>query len=327
MLRLAGKRLLGAVPLLLGVCTLTFLLVEAAPGSPIDVLVGDRPVSPEVRRHIEAAYGLDRPPLARYGAWIANAATGDLGWSISQGRPVAVVLAGSLPATLLLAAAALLIQLALGLLIGALHTVRPGSPLDHALGFATLGFASAPAFWLGLMAILLFAYAIPLFPPSSLHAVGAQALPAASYAADALRHVLLPAMVLGLGAAGVVSRFVRAGLLRTLEGDFVRAARARGGSRFRVLRVHALRASAGPVITIAGLSLPLLVSGSLPVEVVFGWPGMGRATYQAILSADLPVALAAVLLATVVVVFGNLLADLALAWADPRVRMGAGGGR
>jgi peptide/nickel transport system permease protein len=170
------------------------------------------------------------------------------------------------------------------------------------------------------MAILVFSVRLAWFPASSTHSVGAADLGRAAYIRDALWHAALPAGVLGLGSAAVIARYVRAGLLDNLGEGFVRAARARGGSRRRVVLAHALRASASPIVTLAGVQLPLLVSGALVIEVVFGWPGMGRVTYEAILAHDVAVALAAVLLATVVVVAGNLAADVAVAALDPRVR-------
>jgi peptide/nickel transport system permease protein len=316
------RRLLSGVPLVCGVLTLTFLLVEAAPGRPTDLLLGDGPVPPELRTRIEAAYGLDQPAYARYASWIGSALSGDLGWSISRGRNVTSVLADALPPTIGLAAAALAIQLLLGVLLGALHVLRPGSALDHGLGLAGLLLASVPTFWLGLMAILLCAVAVPIFPPSSAHSIGAEAWSLPARAGDALWHVALPALVLGVGSAAIIARFVRAGLVQALGADFVRAARARGASKARLLMVHALKAAAGPVITLAGLQLPVLVSGAVVVEVVFGWPGMGRVTYDAVMAQDLPVVLAAVLLATILVIAGSLLADLGLALVDPRLRLG-----
>ena len=320
MLGLIGRRLLSGIPLILGVVTLTFVLVEAAPGRPADLLLGDGPVTPELRARVEAAYGLDRPAPLRYLSWIGNAMRGDLGWSLSRGRTVTSVFADALPPTIALAAAALAIQLLLGILIGALHVVRPGGWVDHALGAAGLVLVSVPTFWLGLMSILLLAVAVPIFPPSSAHSVGSAAWSFPARAADLLWHLALPALVLGAGSAAIVARFLRAGLVTALNEGFVLAARARGASHRRVLFAHALPAAAGPVITLAGLQLPLLVSGSLVVEVVFGWPGMGRVTYDAVMAADLPVVLAAVLLATVLVIAGSLLADVGLALVDPRLR-------
>ena len=322
MLGLVARRLVSAVPLVAGVLTLTFLLVEAAPGRPADLLLGDGPVPREMRARIEAAYGLDQPAYARYASWIGHTLRGDLGWSLSRGRKVRSVFADSLPQTIGLAAGALAIQLLLGVVLGALHVVRPGGAVDHGLGFAGLVLASVPTFWLGLMAILLFAVAIPIFPPSSAHSIGADALSLPARAADALWHAALPSLVLGLGSAAIIARFVRASLVQALGEGFVRAARARGASRTRLLLVHALPAAAGPVITLAGLQLPALVSGALVVEVVFGWPGMGRVTYDAVMAQDLPVVLAAVFLATLLVIAGNLLAALGLALVDPRMRVG-----
>jgi peptide/nickel transport system permease protein len=322
MLGLIARRLLSAVPLVAGVLTLTFLLLEAAPGRPVDLLLGDGPVPPEMRARIEAAYGLDQPAYARYASWIGHTLRGDLGWSLSRGRKVRSVLADALPQTIRLAAGGLAIQLLLGVVLGALHVVRPGGFVDHALGLTGLVVASVPTFWLGLMAILLFAVAIPIFPPSSAHSIGADAMSLPARAADALWHAALPSLVLGLGSAAIVARFVRAGLMQALGEGFIRAARARGATRARLLIAHALPAAAGPVITLAGLQLPVLVSGALVVEVVFGWPGMGRVTYDAVMAQDLPVVLAAVLLATILVIAGNLLADLGLALVDPRLRLG-----
>jgi peptide/nickel transport system permease protein len=325
-LGLIARRLLSAVPLVAGVLTLTFLLVEAAPGRPSDLLLGDGPVPPELRARVEAAYGLDRPAPARYASWVGNALRGDLGWSLSRGRPVTSVFATALPHTVGLAAVALSIQLVLGVVLGALHVVRPGGAVDHGLGIFELLLASVPGFWLGLMAILLFAVAIPLFPPSSAHSIGAEGLSVPKQLLDALWHVALPALVLGLGAGAVVARFVRAGLSRSMGEGFVLAARARGASRARLLWVHALPAAAGPVVTLAGLQLPVLVSGAVVIEVVFGWPGMGRVTYDAVMAQDFPVVLASVLLATVLVIAGNLLSDLGLFLVDPRRRMGRAAG-
>jgi peptide/nickel transport system permease protein len=321
MLGLVARRLVSALPLIAGVLTLTFLLVEAAPGRPADLLLGDGPVSPELRARVEAAYGLDRPAYARYASWIGSALRGDLGWSISRGRKVTSVLADALPSTIGLAAAALAIQLLAGMLLGALHVVRPGGPLDHGIGAAGLVLASVPTFWLGLMAILLLAVAVPIFPPSSAHSIGAETWSLPARAADLAWHAALPAIVLGVGSAAIVARFVRAGLVAALGEGFARAARARGVSRARLLALHALPAAAGPVITLAGLQLPVLVSGALVVEVVFGWPGMGRVTYDAVMAQDLPVVLAAVLLSTILVIAGNLLADVGLALVDPRLRI------
>jgi len=314
------RRAVAGALLAAAVLTLTFVLVEAAPGSPADLIAGERPLSPEVRARLDAAYGLDRPPLSRYAVWLLGAARGDLGWSISRGRPVTAVLSAALPPTLLLSGLALSIQLGLGLALAVLHVVRPRGAFDHAAGVFGLSLASIPTFWLALMAILALSYRVPLFPPSSSRSIGSEGWPLAVRALDALWHAALPAAVLGVGAAAAFARYVRAGLLRALGEGFVRAARARGASSRALVTRHALRATLPPMVTLAGVSLPALVSGSLVVEVVFGWPGMGRLAYDAVIARDVPVVLATVLVGTALVVVGSLAADLGLAWADPRAR-------
>jgi peptide/nickel transport system permease protein len=326
MTRLLVRRILAAVPLVLGVLTLVFVLVETAPGDPSAVLLGDRPVPPEVRARIVAAYGLDRPPVERYLRWLGSVALrGELGWSISRGRPVTRVLAGALPATLLLSGAALLFHLAAGVALGLATARWRGRWPDRALGAASLALYSMPAFWVGLMAILSLSLALGWFPPGATHSVGAETWPLPRRAADLAWHLALPAAILGMTSAAALGRFIRSGVLAALGEEFVRAARARGAGGGRVLFGHALRNALLPAITLAGLSLPVLVSGSLVTEVVFSWPGMGRVAYEAILARDVPVVLAATLLSSLLVVAGNLAADVALVVADPRIRAGRRG--
>ncbi len=316
------RRLAGAIPVLVAVLTLTFFLLESAPGSPADLMLGDRPVPPEVRQRIEAAYGLDRPPVERYLRWMtAIALHGEWGWSLSRSRPVAQVLASTVPATLLLAGTALLIHLVAGMGIGVLTAWRRGRLLDRTLSAATLALYAMPTFWLALMAILALSYWIPLFPPSSLRSAGSETWTLPWRMLDLAWHVALPASVLGLASAAALGRFLRAGMLRALGESYIPAAQARGAGRARVILVHALRNGLLPVINLLGLSLPILVSGSLVTEVVFAWPGMGRASYEAILAKDVPLVLASTLLASVLVIIGSLAADLALAAADPRIRL------
>jgi peptide/nickel transport system permease protein len=323
-LRFTLRRLAVAIPLALGVLTLVFVLMETAPGDPVDQLLGERPVPPEVRERIERAYGLDRPPVERYVRWLtALGLRGELGWSHSRQRPVAELLAEALPPTLTLAGVALLLQLAAGILLGIVSAARQGRWPDRLLTVGSLTLYAMPTFWLGLMAILGLSYILPLFPASSMQSVGATEWPFWLRVADRLWHLALPAAVLGLASAAAMTRFVRAGLLETMGQEFVRAARARGIGGGRVMFVHALRNALLPVINLLGLSLPVLFSGSLVTEVVFAWPGMGRLTFEAIRAQDLSVVMASTLLATLMVILGNLAADLAMAAADPRIRLAA----
>jgi peptide/nickel transport system permease protein len=316
------RRLALVLPLALGVATLVFVLMEASPGDPVDLLLGERPVPLEVRERIERAYGFDQPPMVRYGHWMsALFLEGELGWSHSRSRPVAGLLADALPATLVLAGAALILHLFVGVTLGVVSASRRGSWPDRALTVGSLLLYAMPTFWLGLMAVLALSYFVPLFPASSMQSVGAEEWSFLHRLADRAWHLILPACVLGLGSAAAMLRFVRAGLLETLGREFVRAARARGLADRRVMLGHALRNSLLPVINLVGLALPALISGSLIVEVVFAWPGMGRLTYDAIRAQDVPVVLATTLLATLLVVLGSLTADMLMAAVDPRIRL------
>ncbi len=322
------RRLVLAVPLALGAATLVFVLMETAPGNAADLFLGNHPVPPEVRERIEEVYGLDRPPLERYLRWLeALVLRGELGWSHSRGRPVTQAILEALPATVTLAGAALLLHLLAGVVLGSLAAAKRGRWIDKSLTVASLTVYALPTFWVGLMAVLALSYFLPLFPASSMQSVGATEWPWLQRLADRIWHLLLPAAVLGLASAAAMIRFVRAGLLQNLGRTFVRAARARGLGGKRVLFAHALRNALIPLVNLVGLSLPVLLSGSLVTEVVFAWPGMGRLTYDAIRAQDFPVVLATTLLATLIVVLGNLAADLVMALVDPRIRLSAVGNR
>jgi peptide/nickel transport system permease protein len=314
-----ARRAAIALPLLFAVAVAVFVLADAAPGSPLDRLLGDRPIPPEIRERLEAAWGTDRPVLERCFRWIGGAAFhGDLGWSTSRGAAVSRILGEGLPPTLLLGLAALCVQLAVGLGSGIASSFRPGRWLDRLLGSGTLILYAIPTFWLGVMAILVFAIDLGLFPAASSRSIGSESWPLASRAWDRIWHLSLPALVLGFGSAAGLARHVRAAMVRAVSEPFCRAARARGATTRRVLLLHAFREAIPPALAIAGLSLPFLVSGSLVVEVVFGWPGMGRIAYEAVRAEDLP------LVAACAVVAANFLADVGLMAADPRIRAGTG---
>jgi len=327
LLRFALRRMATAIPLALGVVTLIFILMETAPGNPADLMLGDNPVPTEVRERIERVYGFDRPASERYVRWLgALVLRGELGWSHSRSRPVAELIGDALPPTMLLAGAALILHLVVGILLGVIAAARHDRWEDRTLTIGSVVLYSMPTFWVGLMAVLALSYFAPLFPASSMESVNAADWSLGRRLLDRAWHLILPATVLGLASAAAMTRFMRAGMLEALGQEFVRAARARGLARRRVLFVHALRHALLPVINLAGMSMPVLVSGSLVIEVVFAWPGMGRLTYDAIHAQDFSVVLAATLLAALTVVAGNLGADLAMAFADPRVRLESGGG-
>ncbi|MEE9562597.1 MAG: ABC transporter permease [Thermoanaerobaculia bacterium] len=314
------RRLVASLLLVVVVLTLTFFLIHLAPGDPSNLLLDPR-VSRQHQEALNRLYGLDRPLLVQYGSWLrASLLEGNWGVSFVHRRPVTAVIADHLPQTLLLSATALVIQFGVGILLGVGAARNAGSRRDHLIRLGALSLYSLPLFWLGLMALLLLSFIWPIFPSGHMSSVGADQLPAWQRLLDLLHHLALPALVLGLASAGAITRFTRNSLLEVIDEDFVRTARAKGVDEGRVFWSHALRNSLAPIIQLLGLSLPFLLSGSLVTEVVFSWPGLGRLTYDSILSRDYPVILASTALAATLVVAGSFLADLLHAAADPRVR-------
>ncbi len=319
MKRMVLRRMLALVPLVWLVATLTFVVVQAAPGSYADTIDNPR-LSPETRELISARYGLDRPPLEQYLSWLGAVATGDLGTSFMYKQPVSTVLARALPPTLLLAGAALLFDLVLGLVLAVAAARRPYGWVDRITSILSLGLYGIPSFWLAGLFILVFSLLLGWFPASHMHSVDAARLSGLPRLADLLRHLVLPAVCLGLVGAAGTARYLRATLLDVRSSRFMLAARARGIPERRLLWVHALRPALLPVVTLLGLSLPILVSGSVVIETIFSWPGMGQVAYNAARARDIPLILGATLIGATAVILGNLIADVLYAVVDPRTR-------
>jgi peptide/nickel transport system permease protein len=317
---IAGRLLQGAL-VVLGVVTIVFVLLHAAPGDPLTVLSEAPQISPETLARVRETYGLDRPLAEQYVRYLGRLARGDLGVSLTQHRPVSDALAGAIPNTLLLAVAALLVDFGLGITVGVAQGRRGGSRADHALSAVTVTLFATPVFVLGLLLLGIFGEALRWFPlGGSIDPVRHAALALPGRVADRLHHLVLPALSLGLVAAAYTARHQRSAMLEVVHQDFIRAARARGLRERAVLFRHALRNALTPTLTLAGLALPVLLSGSVLVETVFGWPGMGRLAADAIARRDYPLVTAAAILAAVLVVLGNLMADLAARALDPRLR-------
>jgi peptide/nickel transport system permease protein len=319
-LRFVLRRLAASFLLLYLVLTATFFLVHLAPGSPSILLAEDQRLPVEQRENLKRIYGLDRPLPVQYARWLTATARGDWGTSFTYQRPVTSVVLDAVPATLLLAFAGLLVEQAVGLVFGIMAARRPGSAADHLIRVISLLLFSQPAFWLALMAILLFSLVWPVLPASHMYSVGAEDLGRGARFLDLLRHLILPTLVIGLTQSGSVIRYVRASVLDVLGQEYIRAARAKGISERRVVWVHALRNALPPLIQVMALSLGSLLSGILIAEVVFSWPGIGRLTFEAILSRDYPMVLATTAFGAVMVLLANLMADVLHALADPRVR-------
>ncbi len=322
MLGYVARRLGFAVVSVVAVVCITFLLVHAAPGAPMLGAADRMLVSPEIIARQRALFGLDRPLPQQFVRYAANLAHGELGESFVLHRPVAAVIGEALPHTLLLGSAALLLALGVGLAVGILQAARRRSLTDTLLGVVTLTLYSTPVFWLGLLLLLVFGEGLHWLPIGGMTDPAVHdLLPPAGRALDVARHLVLPAATLGLVQAAAFARFQRSALIESLGAEFVRAARARGLPERAVLLRHALRTALAPTLTLAGLAVPYFLAGSVLVESIFGWPGLGRVAYDAIFARDYNVILGSALVAGALVALGNLLADVAVAVADPRVRL------
>lgn len=313
------RRFVAGLCILWAVASLTFFLASLAPGD-IATQLADPRLSPAARARLRQYYGLDRPLLQRYSSWLQATLQGDFGDSFLYRRPVTQVLSESLPHTALLAGVGIALEFALGISLGLIQARRPHGLLDRTLTSLSLTAYALPSFLLAALLLWLFAYTLPVFPPS--HMTGTLP-PAASpwlRLQDRLAHLALPAMTIGLTSCGAVARYLRGTLLEQNQQTYILAALARGASSQRVLFVHALPNALLPLITLVGLSLPFLVSGSLLVEVIFSWPGIGKVFYSAVTARDIPLIQASTLLVTAAVILGNWLADVTYSLADPRVR-------
>jgi peptide/nickel transport system permease protein len=317
----AGRVAQAAIVVFL-VTTVTFVLVHLAPGDPIAAAL-DRPgVSEAIREQWRESFGLNRPIGEQYLRWMGNAVRGELGWSFSFRRPVRDVIAEALPRTVLLVGLAFVLSFALGIVVAVLQTERPGGQRDRWLGRILLLLYSVPDFWLALVVLLIFAYRVPIFPPSGIvDPVLHDYMSSSGRLLDRLRHLVLPVTTLTLLATAAISRHQRSALFEVMPSDWMRTAIAKGVSHRQAVRRHALRNALLPSITLAGLYLPALAAGALFVEKVYSWPGMGLLAANAIVTRDYPLITAAVLVISVAVALGALLADVAAAAADPRIRV------
>ncbi|HSS49053.1 MAG TPA: ABC transporter permease [Thermoanaerobaculia bacterium] len=313
------RRLAASLLLLLLVVSFLFFLVRHVPGDPANS--ESSRLTAAQRHQLQVLYGLDRPLGTQYRDWISSVILRfDWGTSLSQQRPVSAALLDALPATSLLATAGLAVEYTLALLLGIAAARRPGSGLDHAIRIGGLLFFALPIFWLSLMAVLLFSHVWPVLPSSHMVSVDADTLSPMGRYLDVGRHLVLPALVMGFGVGGGTARYVRSRMIEVLGQDYIRTARAKGLSERRVLWVHALRNAAVPIVQVFAVTLPLVFSGALLIEVVFSWPGLGLLTFNAILTRDYPLILGSTTFSATLVILGNFAADLLHFWLDPRVR-------
>ncbi|MFP4614104.1 MAG: ABC transporter permease [Spirochaetaceae bacterium] len=332
MLRYFLKRILIAVPTLVGVSILVFLLVHIVPGDPIDVMLGPR-ATEETRQTLEARLGLDQPLPVRYWNWATDVARGDWGRSIRSREPVMDQILRRLPATLELSVTALVIAFVIGIVFGVTAARRRNTAVDHAaVGFSLVG-VSVPVFWLGLMLMFLFSVVLGWLPVSGRIMSGARiARVTGFYLIDtllggsprlfvnALRHLILPAASLATISFALITRITRSSMLDVLHEDYIRTARAKGLSARSVVYKHALKNAMIPVVTVTGLQLGMLIGGSILTETVFSWPGIGRLVIQAINNRDYPMVQGVVLFISGAFIVINIVVDAIYAILDPRIR-------
>ncbi len=321
MLKYIGRKLLLAIPLIWGVITLIFLLLQFSPGDATDRFFTPE-TPPEVRQMIEVKWGLDQPIHVQYVRMMGNMLTGDFGRSIAQERPVFDIIGEALPNTLILSLVTIVLIFGVGVLLGTIQAVRQYSIVDNVITVVSLFFYSMPGFWLALMLVLFFSLKLGLLPAAGMmDAVEYDYMTRGEQILDRLKHLLLPGVALGIAFSAGVARYMRSSMLEVIHQDYIRTARAKGLPERTVIYKHALRNSLLPIVTLMGLQLRFLFSGSVLIEIIFAWPGMGRVIVTAIFSQDTPLIIACFFVYTILTVAGNLLADLTYSIVDPRIRL------
>ena len=321
------------IPTFFGVTLLTFAMIRLIPGDPILLLAGERGVSPERYAELRHQYGFDQPVLIQYGTYIADVLQGDLGRSLVTKRPVLTEFMTLFPATLELSICAMLFAVIVGLPVGILAGVRRGSVWDHSvMGLSLTGY-SMPIFWWGLLLIILFSVNLGWTPVSGRISLLYYFEPVTGFMLidsllsgqegafrSALRHLILPAVVLGTIPLAVIARMTRSSMLEVLGEDYIRTARAKGLSPARVIGLHALRNALVPVVTVIGLQTGVLLAGAILTETIFAWPGIGKWLVESIYRRDYPALQGGILLVAVIIMLVNLAVDLLYGLINPRIR-------
>jgi peptide/nickel transport system permease protein len=312
------RRLIYAIPTLLGISVIVFLLTRLSPGDPVRLYTfGALNVTEEDIQALREHYGLNKPLYEQYGSWLLQVLQGDFGKSLQYNRPALPLLLERLPATLQLAFAALALQLAVGVPLGVIAALKRGTWIDNVIRvFGVVGHA-VPTFWLGLLMIIVFAVILRLMPSQGVLTVGHDVWDIG----DRIKHIIMPAFVLALAGIANYSRYLRTETLDVINQDYVRTAHAKGLPERTVVYVHALRNALIPMVTALGGLLAALVSGALVVEQIFTWPGVGQFTYAAARSKDYPVIMAGVMVASALLVLSYLLRDIMYAVVDPRIKV------
>ncbi|HHY11217.1 MAG TPA: ABC transporter permease [Firmicutes bacterium] len=321
MRRYLTRRFLLMIPMLFGVTMISFLIMNLAPGDPtsfyVDPLVGQN--DPEMLAIVRKSLGLDKPLPVRYALWLGKTIKGDLGFSFISRRPVMDEIRSRIGNTLLLASVSMVISLVVGVLIGVWSAVNQYKMSDYVLTVLAFIGVSMPSFWFAMMLILFLTGKLKLLPSVGMNSIN---VPPGFFNRfmDTLAHMVMPVLVMSLSSIARWARYQRSSMLEVIRQDFIRTARAKGLPQKKVIFKHALRNAAIPIITLLGMSLPSLIGGSFIIETVFGWPGMGRLGVNAIFNRDYPVVMGVTLFSSILVMVGNLAADVLYAVVDPRIR-------
>jgi peptide/nickel transport system permease protein len=315
----AVKRILEAVPAILGILIIGFLAVHLTPGDPAQYIAGES-ASPEEVAFIRQHLGLDKPFLTQFLVYLQNFLRGDLGYSFVQAQPVADLIWQRLPNTIMLVLCAYAVALAFGVMLGVLAASKPYSTFDNITSILALTAYGMPGFWVGQLLILAFAVYLPIFPSSGMSSVRVANLSGADYVMNVAWHLVLPVLTLALVDLAEQFRITRGAMLEILHQDFVTTARAKGVSEVKVLFKHALRNALLPVVTITGLRVGSVFTGAILTETVYGWPGVGRLMFTSVFARDYPMILGCFTFISVFVVGASLVTDLCYAYLDPRIR-------
>ena len=317
-----ARRVVQAAMVVVGVVFLSFFLVRLAPGDAAMAIAGETGYSdPQYVADLRREFGLDKPVLTQFGIYLSKVAVGDLGFSYQKRQPVYDLIMERLPATLLLAGVVIVVSLAIGICVGAVSAKYAGRLVDGILRIVLMAFYAMPSYWLGLVLVLMFSVHLGWLPAFGIETMGGDPAPMAR-ALDIGRHLVLPALTLGLFFAAIYARLTRAAMLEVVNLDFVRTARAKGISETRLFIRHVLRNALIPVVTYAGLQTSALVGGTVLVETVFSWPGIGRLAYDALIARDNNLLIGIFIFTSVLVVIFNLLTDLLYVVLDPRMELG-----
>ena len=321
MIKYIFRRLIQLIPLLIGVSLISFFVMHLAPGDPTALFINPN-VDPQELARIRANWGLDQTVIVQYFYWLGNALRGNFGVSYTTGLPVMQEIVERLPATLLLMISSYILTLLITIPLGVISAVKKGSWFDNLVTVISFAGMATPTFWFGLMLMLLFSVQLGWLPAVGMYDVGMRDGGWGMRAWDVVRHMILPLLTMTLLGLAGMTRYQRAAMLEVLNQDYIRTARAKGLPERVVIFKHALRNALIPIVTILGLSLPDLFGGAFIIETIFAWPGMGRLGVMAIFQRNYPLIMGITVFSAVLIVLGNLLADMAYAWVDPRIRYG-----